>query len=235
MTVKRADVEATLAAQDPEELLSILEAARVSPRGAQTPSELACRITDALWWSYCTPLGYVADGTTLDDIVEHVAHRLRVSHAIEAHMDPWLQVRSLTRALIRELEGVHGISLDDLDHETRTRVWPSWRRTLAFGAGASGSFGASWASGRALAFLRGPIGRLLPLIPPIAPYVGVVRTGAAAVNVVAGPLGVAMSVLTINQALGTNYHQLVPLLLGVGALGPDPVVDAEELGAAAAF
>jgi hypothetical protein len=34
-------------------------------------------------------------------------------------------------------------------------------------------------------------------------------------------------VLSLNSALGTNYHRLVPLVLGVGALGPEPVQDAE--------
>jgi hypothetical protein len=77
-----------------------------------------------------------------------------------------------------------------------------------------------------VALLKTPIGRLLPLIPYVGPWVGVVKAGASAVHLVTGPLGVAMLVLSVNSSLGTNYARLVPLVLGVGALGPKPVDDA---------
>lgn len=225
MPTTRATVEATLAVQDPEALRAILEAARVSPRGAEGPRELAGRIADAIWWNYATPLGYVADRITFEEIVGHTARKLRAGHAVVEGDDVWAQLRGLTGALVRQVQ-MAGVRLEDLDPKTRAYVWPDWMPTLAFGAGASGSFGTRWASGYVVRFLDGPIGRLLPLLPPLAPYVGAVRMGAGALHLVSGPLGVAMSVLTFNQALGSNYHRLVPLLLGVGALGPSSVDDA---------
>lgn len=69
---------------------------------------------------------------------------------------------------------------------------------------------------------------MLPLLPPLAPYVRSLRAGAGAVHAVAGPLGVALSVLSINQALGPSYRKLLPLLLGIGALGVDPAAEAVE-------
>lgn len=230
MPTTRAEVRASLAVHDPQALRAILDAARVSPRGAESSDELAGRIADALWWNYTTPLGYVADRTSLEDIVGHTARKLRVEHAVAEGGDAWMQLRALTVALVREVAAA-GVSLEDLDPKTRAFIWPDWMPTLAYGAGASSSFGARWASGHVVRFLKGPIGRLLPLIPPIAPYVGAIRVGAGAVYTVSGPLGVALSVLTFNQALGSNYHRLVPLLLGVGALGPVSVEDAEVLDA----
>ena len=50
-----------------------------------------------------------------------------------------------------------------------------------------------------------------------------------AVHAVSGPLGIALAVLTFNQALGANYRKLVPLVLGVGALRPPPINEAEVI------
>ncbi|MEZ4235212.1 MAG: hypothetical protein R3F59_03420 [Myxococcota bacterium] len=83
-----------------------------------------------------------------------------------------------------------------------------------------------------LALLKTPIGRLLPLLPVVGPWVGVVRTGISGLHFVAGPLGIAMTVLSMNSALGSNYQRLVPLVLGVGALGPQGVSDAQVVTAA---
>ena len=41
------------------------------------PAQLATRIADAIWWNWSTPLGYAADRATLEDIVAHVARKLR--------------------------------------------------------------------------------------------------------------------------------------------------------------
>lgn len=228
MPTTRADVIAALSVHDAEALRAILDAARVPSRGATEASALAARIVDVLWWTYATPLGYVADRASFEDIVAHTARKLRAEEALASHPDVWTQLAALTRALVGQVEAA-GISLDDLDPRARAHVWPDWWPTLAYGTGASGAWGARWASGYAVRFLKGPIGRLLPLLPPIAPYVGAIRAGAGAMHAVSGPLGVALSVMTINQALGSNYHRLVPLLLGVGALGPVPVEVAEEV------
>ena len=226
MPVTKKDVENTLAVQSPEAMRAILEAAQVSPRSASTQRELASRIADAIWWNYCTPLGYVADRTDLEHIVHHVARKLRADSL--ASGDAWEQLRSLTKALVHQTEK-QGVALDDLDPKAQERVSSSWLPTMAYGSGASGSLGAAWTSAKFLKFAKGPIGRIIIRIPPIAPYFQLVKSGAQAVSVVAGPLGVALAVLTVNASLGTNYYRLVPLLLGVGALGPNPLDDAVEV------
>ncbi len=228
MPIVRADIEATLSRVDADALRVVLEAAEVNPRGAVTSRELAERIADALWWHYTSPVGYLADQTTLEDIVQHVARKLGVQPSVSTSDDGWAQLSQLTRAMFRSLPS-DGVSLLDFDEVTRSKIEPSWMPTIGFGVGSGGSIGTAWASGRALGFLKGPIGRLLPLIPPLAPYYKLVVSGLGAVQIVAWPLGLAFAVLSANSALGANERKLVPLLLGVGALGPDPVSEADIL------
>jgi hypothetical protein len=226
--VTKAELERVLSFQDADALRAILEASGVTIRGGTTAPELAHRVADALWWNYCTPLGYVVERTTLEDMVAHVGRRLGATEAL-ATGDVWEQLRNLTRALVRDLEG-RAVELEDIDQKARSRIWPAWKRPLAFGTTAGGSFAARWGATQALGFLNGPIGRWLPYLPPLAPYVGGVKTGFTVVRALSGPLGVAFAVLAVNDSLGTNYQRLLPLLLGVGALGPQPGVEAEEVG-----
>jgi len=205
----RGELQATLAAQDPEALRLVLHASGVSsssPWGAPddgTAPALARRITDAIWWNYATPLGYLADRATFEQIVQHLARRLGVVHRVDPALPAAEQVRRLT---------------DALGADARRRLDPALGPSLGLGTGAAGSFGARWGTGRLLALLRTPIGRLLPLLPWVGPWIAAIRTGAGAVYVVSGPLGIALTVLSLNASLGTNYRKLVPLVLGVGAL-----------------
>lgn len=229
MATTRDQLEAALAVHDPEALRLILVASDTDPREARTSAELAARIADAIWWNYATPLGYIAERATFEEVVRHLARRLAIDDRVDPDASVWRQVRSMTEVLVSEIPE-DGISVDTLDVSTRERLSPSWTAPLGWGSGATGSIATRWGSGKVLGLLRSPLGRLLPLIPVVGPWVGVVRTGLGAVHLVTGPLGVAMTVLSLNSALGTNYHRLVPLVLGVGALGPDPVVDADVVG-----
>ncbi|MEQ1503114.1 MAG: hypothetical protein ABMB14_12830 [Myxococcota bacterium] len=225
MAVSRDQLQATLAVHDPEALRTILEASEVDPRGATTAAELAARIADAIWWNYSTPLGYLSERASLDEIVRHLARKLKVDARVDPDVPVWGQIEALTRALVADLPS-HGIAFDELDPATRAHTAPSWAASLGWGSGATGSLATRWGTGKVLALLKSPIGRLLPLIPVVGPWVGVIRTGLSGVYLVTGPLGVAMTVLSLNSALGANYRRLVPLVLGVGALGPMPVSDA---------
>ena len=72
---------------------------------------------------------------------------------------------------------------------------------------------------RRLAVLgAGPIGRLLPLIPQLAPYWKALRGTAAVAAAVGTPLAVGLGLVGVNHAMGSNYRRVVPLLSGVGAL-----------------
>jgi hypothetical protein len=230
MATSREALERTLAVHDPAALRLILEASDVSPRDAETPADLAKRVADAIWWNYSTPIGYLAERGSFEDVVRHLARRLGVDHRVDPDTDVWEQVRTLTEALVAELP-VDGISIETLDPSTRARLSPSWMGALGFGSGATGSFAARWGAGHVVALLKTPIGRLLPLIPYVGPWVGAIKVGASAIHVVSGPLGVAMLVLSVNSSLGTNYARLVPLVLGVGALGPAPIDDAVVIDA----
>ena len=228
MATTRQDVSNALAVHDPAELRAILEAARVATMGAETARELADRIADALWWHYSTPVGYLANRASLEDIVRHVTRKLGLKRQV-AGDDAWEMLRDLTVALAISSDG--GVALDDIDPAVRQRVWPSWMPTAIFATGATGSAGAGVVSYYVLKFAQTPIGKLLPYIPKIGPVFRVIKTGAGVASVVSGPLALAMGVLTVNQALGTSYRKLLPLLLGVGALGPSGIEDAVEVGA----
>lgn len=224
----RAQLQSSLSFHDPAALRAILGAAGVSTGGANTADELAKRIVDTMWWCYTTPLGYVADRGTFEDIVWHTARKLRVDDRVQASADAYAQAEQLTQVLLHELPP-GGVRVEDLDADTQRRLGASWLPTIALGTGAGSSFAGRFASGKVLGWLKTPVGRLLPLLPAVGPYVGAFKGVAAGVHMVAGPLGVALSVLTVNQALGANYRKLVPLVLGVGALRPQPVDDAWEV------
>jgi hypothetical protein len=228
MPIARADVTAALAIHDPAELQAILRASGVDARGAITARELAERVAEALWWHATTPLGYVTERTSFEDIVQRVARRTGMGHHVDASTDGWTQLASLTAALFRDLPGA-GIGLDALDDATRARLEPNWMPTLGLGLGSGGSATTAFISGRALALLKGPFGRLLPLIPPLAPYYRALVGTLGAVQLVAWPLTIALGVLSVNSALGANDRKLVPLLLGVGALAPNAMDEAFEV------
>lgn len=222
----RSELEASLAVHDSQALKLILDASGVDARGASTPSELAARIVDAMWWSYTTPLGYVTDRASFEDIVWHVARKLRVDDRVDRSADAYDQSQQLTHALLGDLPD-EAIGVAQLDSDTQRRLGASWLPTMMLGSGAGSSFVARWTSGKMLDLMKTPLGRLLPLLPAVGPYIGAVKTATGAVHMVAGPLGIALSVLTFNQALGANYRRLVPLVLSVGALRPRSVDDAQ--------
>ena len=230
MSLGKDDVRNALAVQPPEALRAILIAAGMSDPGEGPSDALADQVVKQLWWSAQTPLGYAAGNAALEDIVQRVAKRLDVRHKVLPSEDGWTQLAHLTRALVANLPEGHGVALSDLDSGMRDRLRPHWKRSVALGGGAGSSLGARLASNAVLGFLAGPIGRLLPLIPPLAPWVHTIGAGARTIQMVTGPLGVALAVLSINQALGPDYKKLLPLLLGIGALAPNSSSPAQEVG-----
>ena len=227
MPTHKQQVEDTLAVRDSVDLRAILDFAQVPARGASTPRELAKRITSQLWWTYATPLGLAARTITLDEIVDHIAKRLQVQGPIAAEPDAWSKLQHMTGLLVRSAHT--GVALDDLDPQARDRLVRSWWPTIGFATGAGGGFGALGA-GKGVLWVAGTrIGRWLPYIPSVGSWArGAYKAGGIAV-ILGGPVGVAMTALAANDALGTNYPRLVPLLLGVGSLGPTRVDEAEVI------
>ncbi len=226
MTVSRADLTSSLSLQDPAALRAILLAADLEAPDDLGPSDLAERITRAIWWNYQTPIGWLATEPSLETVIHHVAHKLRVY--VPGETLGWDRLAALTEGLLADLNR-RGVRVDDLTPEAQARLGRTWGGAVGWGTGALGSAAARWGSGKVLGWLASPLGRWLPWIPKVGPWVGTVGNGATAVYAVSGPLAIALAALSVNSALGANYRRLVPLLLGVGALAPSPVADAVEV------
>jgi hypothetical protein len=234
MPTGRKDVVAALAVHEPQVLRAIAEAADVRLRGAESSRELAERICDAIWWCYSTPAGYLTERASLEDIVDHVAALLKIE--LTSSGDAWTRLREMTvelhrlnAARIDVSDPAHGVSYDDLDDHVRSRLEPGWYGVAAAASGGAASLGAGIAGTWVVRLARTPIGRLIPLIPTIGPIFRGATAVAGVVSWVGTPLAIGLSVVALNESLGANYKKLVPLLLGVGALGPTAVSDADEL------
>src|SRR5688572_20389985 len=118
MATTREQLERTLAVQDADALRLVLDASDVDPREATDSPELAKRIADAIWWNYSTPLGYLAERATFEDVVRHLARRLKVDDRVDPDVPVWDQVAALTRALVQQIPE-DGISVESLDETTR--------------------------------------------------------------------------------------------------------------------
>lgn len=235
MATGKQDVANALKIHDPVVLRAILEAADVRDRGAEDADALAQRIADALWWNYGTLIGYATGRPTLEAIVDYVAGRLHVE--LDGPADAWARLRQLTVTLARTTSSridtaePLGVRFDDLDDSLKRRLGDSWVPTAAASSAGATSLGLGLAGKLVVRLGNTPIGRVLPFIPHVGPvWIGLRKVGGVTATV-GGPLAIALSVLALDQALGTNHRRLVPLLLGVGALGPTSVSDADEVAA----
>src|SRR5262245_42403099 len=103
MATTRAELAAALAVQDADALRLVLRASDVDAGDVESAPDLAGRIADAIWWNYNTPLGYVAERGSFEDVVRHLARRFGVDDRVDPDMPVWEQVRALTAALVGEI------------------------------------------------------------------------------------------------------------------------------------
>jgi len=214
--ISRAAFADALSDLPPEALRALLEVTEYGASEAKTSAELAQRCATLLWWSWSTPIGFVTTKATLGDIVDDVATKLELSALLDDRADAW---EKLERLRAEVLDAVEPAALDAMDADIQSRLnGPSWVPSF-FGASTAGS---AWSAGRVGAWVvrlgAGPIGRLLPLIPQLAPYWKAIRGVALIASAVGTPLAIGAGVLSVNHALGSNYRRMVPLLLGAGAL-----------------
>jgi len=79
---------------------------------------------------------------------------------------------------------------------------------------------------KVLAWTQGPVWDLLPRVPQVGPVFAGIRAGVRTVARASAPLGIALALLSLNQALGPEDDRALPLLLGVGLLARElPSVD----------
>lgn len=223
MPLLKPDVEARLAAYSPEALTQVLRQAGVAVRGARHREALAGRVADALWWNATSPATYLLNRTTFESIVDDALRRL-AQPRLQADEDPFQRLQALVATL---LERHAEATLDALPPEARRRLRSGWWSTAAAGTGVGGSLLSGKVARLALSGLDSPLGRLLPLVPPLTPYVLGLRRVAGAAAVVSGPAAWAFGALTLNQALGPEPARVVALLLGIGALGEPEAVDVQ--------
>jgi hypothetical protein len=222
MPVGRTELERVLAHQDQAALAAILDAAGVRRAPADDAPALARRVTRTIWRHSTTPIGTLRD-RSLDDIVARAARRVKVELPPG---DAWSRLRALTRALA---PAVDRVSLADLDDATRARLRASWLPAATLAGAGAGSLGVGIVGDAIVRFSRTPIGRLLPFVPRVGPVFRTVRTGARVASVAGGPLAIALAVLSLDQSFGADFRKLLPLLLGVGALAPEPPAEAVEV------
>ena len=210
MAITRQDLEARLAEVDSARLTAVLEASGVRIGSASTSAELAARLVRALWWRTHTPVGLFVLTDSLDDLVANTAGRIGLELP---EGDAWLKLEALTEHLV---PAGKPIRISDLDSATLDKLesaqWTSWA-----GVGATGTAAGTKVAADAIVNLfKGPIGDILPYLPKIGPIAIAVKNGAKVVSKVAGPVGIGFGLLTVNDVLGADYDEAVPLLVGAG-------------------
>lgn len=219
MPIDRERLVEILSDCPPEELAEVLRAAGLRVSADAESEALARRLVRALWWRTHTPVGALALPDTLDDIVDRIAKRAKLDLG---EGDVVVRLVALVGALAPEAEA------DAVEVMSAAAAHPASRRlkggihwgALVGTSAAGGAVGARWASYSFLRLTKGPIGRILPFLPKVGPVYLALKKGAQVVAKVSGPTGIALSLASINAALGPDHDRALPLLLGLGLVLP---------------
>ncbi|MFT5681748.1 MAG: hypothetical protein ACI8RZ_002660 [Myxococcota bacterium] len=220
MPVAQKELESILAGRDPKLLERVLDVGEVwFPEGADAP-ELAKRLTNALWRRTHSPLGRMVVPDALDDIVVTTAKKLKVD---VGEGEVWDRLDVLTDAL---LTTDRMLTYEELPVKSRKKLEKALWIDLA-GVSTAGSAAASrWVARGLLKWTKGPLWDLIKFIPKVGPALGAIRGSAGAVAAVSGPLGVTIALLTLNHTFGPEYDRALSLLLGIGLVCRNPLVNA---------
>lgn len=209
MSHTQHDLAERLASCDVESLRIVLEAEEMRVSDQDGPEALARRIASAIWWRTHTPLGKVAMADDLGGIIRRIARKAQLD--LPESSDDLELLEALTSAVVAGDELV----LEEVDPVVMKRLrsshWAEW-----LGVGTAGSaVGSKFA---AAAFLKwtAPIADWLPYVPKVGPILVGVRQVSKTVVKVAAPIGIGISLLTLNSVLGADFDRALPLLLGAG-------------------
>lgn len=223
--VRREAVLARLRTCPAQELAAVLAVAGVAaPAEADGPA-LAELLVATLWRRTHSPTTGLVLPRSLDGLVDRVARKLQLDLP---DGDGWLRLEALTARLV---PGGRVEDLGELSPEQKARLkkrlWPAWTG-VAGGASAAGS---RYAALRLLQWTTGPLWDLVPLIPSLGPVFTALRAGLGTVARVSAPVGIALALLSLDQAFGAEDDRALPLLLGVGLLVGEAIrpVDVVEL------
>lgn len=224
MAITQTDFANALSRCDAPALAVVLDAAEIRVRDGDDPSSMGKRLASALWWRTHTPVGKVAMADDLGGIIRRVARKAKVE--LPESSDDLELLEALTQALAPEDE----LDLTQLDptvmKRLRTSHWAEW-----FGVGTAGTaVGGKFVAATYLKWTA-PVVDWLPYVPKIGPILVGARTVSNTVVKVAGPIGIGVSLLTLNSVLGADLDRALPLLLGSGLAlrnaSPPPAPEAD--------
>ena len=209
MPITQTDFAQALSRCDAPSLAVVMDAADMRVRDGDAPSSMGKRVASALWWRTHTPVGKVALADDLGGIIRRVARKAKIE--LPESSDDLELLEALTQALVPEDE----LDLSQLDpaimKRLRTTHWAEW-----FGVGTAGTaVGGKFVAATYLKWTA-PVVDWLPYVPKIGPILVGARTVSNTVVKVAGPIGIGVSLLTLNSVLGADLDRALPLLLGSG-------------------
>lgn len=209
MSITQHEFAEALSHCNPEALAVVLDAADMRVRAGDGPGSMGKRIASALWWRTHTPVGKVAMADDLGGIIRRVARKGQIDLP-ESSDD-----RELLAALTAALVSGDTLNLAEVDPKVMKRLKAShWAEFL--GVGSAGAAVGSKVVAATYLKWTAPVVDWLPYVPKVGPILVGARTLSNTVVKVAAPVGIGISLLTLNSVLGADFDRALPLLLGCG-------------------
>ncbi|MEC7986116.1 MAG: hypothetical protein VX278_13210, partial [Myxococcota bacterium] len=156
-----------------------------------------------------TPVRNIVAPRTLEDIIQIYAKKLSLS--IDKSVDAYEQLEAL-RSQLLDTDAVISVAdiPDDIKEQLTRSLWPR----LAGVGGAGTAAGSRWAARKVLELTNSKWLDLIKLIPKVGPGLIAVRTIASTVATISAPIGVALSLWTLNENFGPQWDRCLTLLVG---------------------
>jgi len=209
MSICQQELAERLSTREEETLRVVLGAAGMPVREGVSKEAMGRRIASAIWWRTHTPVGKIVMADDLAGIIRRIARRGKID--LPESSDDLELLEALTTALVPGEE----LQLDDLDPDLMKRLrashWAEW-----MGVGTAGTAVGSKVAAATYLRWTAPVVDWLPYVPKVGPFLVGARKLSKTVVKVAPPLGIGVSLLTLNSVLGADFDRALPLLLGAG-------------------